>query len=138
MNNKILEIIKTYEKPGDFTHVSVTESMIESAEKALEVKLPKQYIEFLKLFGHGGIAGIEVLGIGKTGRLIFVDTTLDYREEGLLPNFVVIENVDEWLMCLDCTTEKVVSWDFSGYIREDYTNFDEYLLEQINNAVENI
>ncbi len=112
--------------------------MISDAEHILNVKLPEQYISFLKLFGHGGIGGIETLGIGKTGRFIFADMTMDYREEDLPANLVVIENVDEWLNCIDCNTEKIVSWDFSGYIKEDYECFDDYLIDQMESAIENM
>ena len=100
--------------------------------------LPEQYIVFLKRFGHGGIGGIEVMGFGLTGRMIFVDTTMDYRKDDLPENLVVIENVDEWLTCIDCNTGKIVSWDFSGYIKEDYDCFDDYLIDQMNGAIENM
>lgn len=138
MNARILNTIKKYEKHGDFTHATVTDEMIVAAEKILNVKLPKQYISFLQMFGHGGIGGLEVLGVGLTGRMLFVDTTLDYREEELPDNLVAIENVDEWLTCIDCNTEKIVSWDFSGYIKEDYACFDDYLIDQMKIAIENM
>lgn len=35
------------------------------------------------------------MGVGLTGRKIFVDATLEYRNEELFENLVVIENVDE-------------------------------------------
>lgn len=44
----------------------------------------------------------------------------DMRNETLPVNLVVIENVDEWLTCVDCNTGKIVSWDFTRYIKEDY------------------
>ena len=138
MNTSILETIKKYEEPGDFTHYTVTDDMIATAESALNVKLPEQYITFLKMQGHGGICGLEVMGVGLTGRMIFVDTTMDYRDEELPDNLVAIENVDEWLTCIDCNTEKIVSWDFSGYIKEDYACFDDYLMDQMNSAIENM
>ena len=138
MNTQLLDIIKKYEQPGDFNHATVTDEMIENAEELLGVKLPKQYVDFLKMFGHGGIGGIEIIGIGLTGRLIFVEMTLDYRDEGLPNNLVVIENVDEWIDCIDCNTGKVVSWDFTGYIKEDYSCFDDYLMDQMNSAIENM
>ena len=138
MNTQILETIQKYEEPGDFTHAVVTDEMIATAENALGVKLPQQYLDFLKMYGHGGIGGIETLGIGLTGRMIFVDTTMDYRDEELPSNLVVIENVDEWLTCIDCNTGKIVSWDFTGYIKEDYSCFDDYLIDQMNNAIENM
>lgn len=138
MNDVIKNLINQYEQKGDFNYATVTDNMIAAAEEQLGVKLPEQYIDFLKEYGHGGIAGIEVMGIGLTGRMLFVDTTLEYREDDLPDNLVVIENVDEYLTCIDCDTEKIVSWDFSGYIKEEYSSFDEYLVDQMNSAIENI
>jgi hypothetical protein len=138
MNTQILDIIKKYEQPGDFNYASVTDEMLENAEKVLGLKLPNQYVDFLKMFGHGGIGGIEIIGIGLTGKLIFVERTLDYRDEGLPNNLVVIENVDEWIDCIDCNTGKVVSWDSTGYIKEDSSCFDDYLMDQMNSAIENM
>ena len=138
MNKQIIDTINQYEEPGDFTHTIVTDEMISMAEQNLNIKLPEQYITFLKMFGHGGICGLEIMGFGLTGRMIFVDATLDYRKENLPQNLVVIENVDEWVMCIDCNTGKVVSWDFSGYIKEDYACFDDYLIVQMNSAIENM
>ena len=123
---------------GDFNYASVTDDMISDAEEILGVKLPNQYVDYIKMFGHGGIAGVEILGVGLTGKMIFVESTLEYRADELPGNLVVIENVDEWLMCLDCDTGKVVSWDFTGYIKEEYDSFDDYLMDQMNNAIENI
>ena len=108
MNNLIIETIKKHEGPGDFTHAMVTDEMIKTAENILNVKLPEQYIAFLQTLGHGGIGGIEILGVGITGHMIFVDSTLDYRDKGLPDDLVVIENVDEWLTCIDCNTHKIV------------------------------
>lgn len=138
MKEFILETIKKYEKPGDFTYTVVSDEMITAAEQVLSVKLPEQYISFLQMFGHGGIGGLEIMGFGLTGRMIFVDTTLDYRDENLPKNLVVIENVDEWLTCIDCNNGKIVSWDFSGYIKDDYDCFDDYLIDQLNNVIENL
>ena len=138
MNDIILNTIKKYEVKGDFNYASVTDDMISDAEEILGVKLPNQYVDYIKMFGHGGIAGGEILGVGLTGKMIFVESTLEYRADDLPGNLVVIENVDEWLMCLDCDTGKVVSWDFTGYIKEEYDSFDDYLMDQMNNAIENI
>ena len=138
MNTLILDTIKRYEQPNDFTHVTVTDDMIATAETILNIKLPDQYVSFLKMFGHGGIGGLEVMGFGLTGRMIFVDTTMEHREEGMPENLVTIENVDEWLTWIDCNTGKIVSWDFSGYIKEDYDCFDDYLIDQMNSVIENL
>lgn len=138
MNTLILDTIKRYEQPNDFTHTTVTDDMITAAETMLNLKLPEQYVSFLKMFGHGGIGGLEVMGFGLTGRMIFVEATMDYRKENMPDNLVVIENVDEWLTCIDCKTGKIVSWDFGGYIKEDYDCFDDYLIDQMNSVIENL
>ena len=138
MNNLIESLIRNNETEGDFNHATVSSSMIESAESKLSLKLPDEYKEFLFRYGHGGIGGFEILGVGLTGRLIFQDVTLDYRNDGLPENLVVIENADEWLMCIDCNTGKIVSWDMGGTIRDKYNSFDEYLLDHLQNAIDNL
>ena len=138
MNKQIIDMINKYEVAGDFNYATVTEEMIKEAEEKLGVKLPDQYVEFVKRYGHGGIGGIEIIGVGLTGRMIFVETTLEYRNEDLPTNLVVIENVDEYLVCLNCDNDKVVSWDYTGYIKEDYNCFDDYLIDQMNIAIENL
>ena len=50
----------------------------------------------------------------------------------------MIENADEWLYCIDANTGKVVSWDMSGFIKEEYDSFDDYLIGQMNDAIENM
>ncbi|MBQ7501500.1 SMI1/KNR4 family protein [bacterium] len=137
MTEKIRNLIKKYEVKGDFTHAEVSDAVIAAAEQTLNVKLPQQYIAFLKEFGHGGIGGIDTLGVGLTGRMIFLETTLEYRRYGLPQSFVVIENCDEWLYCIDCSSYKVVSWE-DGYAEDEYGSFDDYLAERINEAAENI
>ena len=138
MNNEIKDLISKYEVKGDFNYANVTDEMLCSAEKELGVNLPDQFKEYVKTFGYGGIGGIGILGVGLDGSIVFKDTTQDYRKEGLPDNLVVIENVDEWLECIDCNTGKIVSWDTSGYLKEDFDCFDEYLLSQMNDAIENL
>ncbi len=138
MNDSIKELIAQYEKPRDFTYAKVTEPELELAEKELNLTLPTQYIEFLKQYGHGGICGVCTDGIGLDGSYIFVENTLEYRAEGLPNHLIVIENVDEWLFCLDSNTGKVVSWDMSGFIKEEYETFDDYLIDQMNEAIDNM
>lgn len=75
MDKKLQFLIHDYEKPGDFTHASSSIKEIKLAEKELHVTLPKQYVDFLACYGHGGIGGIEIIGIGKSGKLLFVEET---------------------------------------------------------------
>lgn len=138
MNEAIKSLISEYEEPGDFTYARVTDIELETAEKELNLTLPQEYVEFLKNYGHGGICGCCTDGIGLDGSYVFVENTLEYRMEGLPESYIVIENADEWLYCIDANTGAVVSWDMSGYIQMEYNSFDEYLLDRMNDGIENM
>ena len=70
MYDKVVELINQYEEKGDFTYAVVNDVIIAEAEKVLNVNIPEQYQWFLKRYGHGGIGGIETLGVGKNGKTI--------------------------------------------------------------------
>ena len=89
--NSVFDLMKEYEERGDFAHSLVNENMIKEAEKKLKVRLPETYKRFLIEFGFGGLDGIEILGVAKNGRVVFVDTTLKLRELGMPQNLIVIE-----------------------------------------------
>ncbi len=138
MNNEIRNLIKKYEDDKDYTKMPLTEEITELVKKELGVTLPQQYQEYLNEYSHGGIAGVDILGIGLTGRVIFLDVTKSYREEGLPENFVVVENCDEWLYCLNCDTGEIYFWDPFGNVRKEFDSFDEFLLSEYKDAIENL
>ncbi len=138
MNDDIKKMIERYEEAGDFTHATVTDSIIQEAENLLGVKIPDQFVSFLKLYGHGGIGGICTNGVGIDGSLVFVDDTIESRNEGLPQKYIVIENCDEWLYCIDTETDEIVSWDQSGHIKQEYDCFDSYLIDQMREAIDNL
>ena len=137
MTEKLQKIIHDYERPEDFTHTQISTEQIEQAEKELHVLLPKQYVNFLICYGHGGINGIEIIGIGKTGRLLFVEETQKYRKYGLPEDYLVTEICDEWIYCIDCNTGKIVSWN-NSIIENCYHDFDSYLADRFHDAIENL
>ena len=110
MYDKVVEVINQYEKKGDFTYAVVNDVIIADAEKVLNVNIPEQYQWFLKRYGHGGIGGIETLGVGKNGKTIFVNKTLEFREYGLPNEMIVIENCDEWIYCIDTKNGNIDMW----------------------------
>ncbi|WP_432291347.1 SMI1/KNR4 family protein [Olsenella uli] len=138
MNNEITALARDYANDSFFTKVPVTDSMIEAAQGKLGIVLPGQYVDYLKTFGHGGIGGVEILGFGFDGSAMFIDDTLEYREFGLPKNLVVVENVDEWLYCLDCDTGKVVPWCQGEEVRSATPNFDEFVLDEFKDAIDNM
>jgi hypothetical protein len=137
MNDKITELIETYQRPNSFNHAPFTEKEKAHAQQELGVTLPEEYVAFLDRYGDGGLDGFEIFGIGLDGSNIFLQATLDYRKYGLPKNLVVIEDCDEWLECLDCDTGAVVSWSMDGDILPTAPTFDDFLLDKINNAIDN-
>jgi len=95
--------------------------------------LPGQYLDFLRTYGHGGIGGIEVIGIGRSRKMLFVSETLKYREFGLDNNLILLESCDEWVYCIDCNNNSIVSWSRED-IQNVYPDFDSYLLDRFTDA----
>lgn len=138
MNDQIRALIAQYEKDAHFTRVAPTEEMLESAQRLLGVTIPQQFIDYLMEYSHGGVGGIEVLGVGLTGTMLFLEATLWHRKHGLPNNLLVVENCDEWQECIDCDTGEVVSWDPIEGAIVDYPNFDAFLLDRTQDAIENL
>lgn len=139
MNQDIIRKISEYEQKGDFTYTSISDSDVHTIEQEMGVHIPEEYLWFLKTYGHGGLNGIETLGIGKNGKLIFKDATLKNREYGLPGNLIVIENCDEWLYCLDSNTGEVKMWAPNDAGTDDaYDSFIAYLDDRVNDAIENM
>ncbi|WP_169713503.1 SMI1/KNR4 family protein [Paludifilum halophilum] len=140
---EIIKLIAKYGEEDDFSG-NISYEHIQQIEVKLNVILPDSYKWFIKTFGHGGVAGIEVLGVTSKGVSTTLKTTLNYRRYGLPPAFVVIENVDEWLYCLDTSRMNnkecpVVDWDCFGNVgKEEFSNFYEFLLERFAEAIENL
>ena len=103
--------------------------MLASAQRLLGVTIPQQYVEFLDEYGHGGVGGVEILGVGPTGTMLFLEATLRYRKYGLPNNLLVIE---------DCDTGEVVSWDPVEGSIVDYSDFDAFLLDRAKDAIDNL
>lgn len=140
MLTDLYELIRRHERKGDFTHAVVTEEMLCEGGKKLGIKIPEEYQSFLKEFGHGGIDGIEAIGVGKNGKMMFEKETLKYRLYGLPNELIVIENCGEWLYCINSDDGKVVMWskgDNNGYTK-GFDNFEAYLYARINDMLENM
>lgn len=139
MPSELYTLIKKHESVGDFTHAGITDEKLNEAEKRMGIKIPEEYKYFLKEFGHGGIGGIEVLGIGKNGLLIFEKETLKYRTYGLPNELIIIENCDEWVYCINSDNGKVVMWSRGNlkYSRA-FDSFNAYLYDRVNDMLENM
>lgn len=138
MNSNLTGLIAQYEQAGDFTHKAPTKEMLVEAEQLLGITIPQQFIEFLQEYSYGGIGGITILGIGLDGSMAFLEVTLDYRKYGLPHNLLAVENCDEWLYCLDCETGEVVSWSQVDGVLPGYPSFDDFLLQDLEDAIANL
>lgn len=138
MYEKIYNLIKQNEIKGDFTYANMTEKMCTEAEAELGLSIPPAYKWFLNTFGHGGIGGIEIIGIGKTGKMLFVDATKKYRLYGLSNDLIVIENCDEWVYCIDSKNNNILMWSIgNNKCTIAYKNFETYLVDRIHDVLEN-
>ena len=79
------------------------------------------------------------MGVGKNGKMIFVEKTLEFRSYGLNDDKIVIENCDEWIYCIDVKTGAVMMWSQGDKkYKINYKNFIEYLNDRISDAIENM
>lgn len=138
MNDQILNMVDQHREDSFFTHAEFNDETRALAEQKLGLRLPEQYVEYLKTFGHGGVGGVDILGVGCNGSLIFVEETLLYRKYGLPKNLVVIENQDEWLVCIDSVTGKIVSWSQGEDVLPEHDCFDDYVIEEFHEAIDNL
>lgn len=137
MNKEIKDLIARYEDKGFFTRIAPTEEMLADVRQGLGLSVPDQYLEYLNTYSHGGI-GFEINGIGFDGSISFLEETLEYREDGLPNNLIVVENCDEWLYCIDANTGEIVSWAIDEDVRVEYPSFDDFLIDRLNDAAENL
>lgn len=136
----VQQLINKGIEEGDFTG-KADEDRINYAQELLGVSFPESYKWFLRNYGHGGIGGLEILGIARVEMPTCAEETLRFRKLGLPNNYVVIENCDEWIFCIDTSNIKegrcpVVDWDRKGTTRVRYSNFEEYLKDRVLEALD--
>ncbi|UAL47147.1 SMI1/KNR4 family protein [Sutcliffiella horikoshii] len=138
MNQKLLSMIKNFKEKRDFSG-EVSVQIIELCESKLEVVFPDEYREFLLKFGSGGICSVSVLGIENESYFSVEETTKKFRGLGVPHKYVVIENVDEFINCLNTEQNyNIIRWDeFSKKEVERYHSFDEYLEDSFQEAIDN-
>ncbi|WP_082380793.1 SMI1/KNR4 family protein [Bacillus sp. CHD6a] len=66
------------------------------------------------------------------------EVTKKYRELDLPHHYVVIQNVEEFIYCLDTEQNNIIRWDeFSKKEVVRYSSFDEYLEDSFQEAIDN-
>lgn len=138
MNNKIIDMINEYEEENDF-YGKISEDVIKYVEKKLSIIFPESYKCFILNYGSGGICGVEILGVENKDDSSVIHTTERYRRLGLDSGCVVIEDLGEFIMCIDTNDEdKIIRWDRVNRNKEyRYDNFYEYLIDTFQEAIDN-
>ncbi|TCW44487.1 SUKH superfamily protein [Bacillus thuringiensis] len=146
MNDKIISIINTYEKDGDFMG-GVNQDIVQQAAQILNISFPYSYRWFLNQYGSGGIDGMDIHGCeGTAADSSVVYHTKLYREKYDLPlQYIILEDIDGTVTCLDTSQMKdgecpVLLWN--RFSKEVYAitheNFSEYLLDYLQESVDNM
>lgn len=138
MNKTIEQMVSSYKEDSFFTFAAPSSQMLADVQEQLNVVLPEEYIDFLKAYGSGGIGGVEILGFNLDGSASFLDETFENRTFGLPQNFVVVENVDEWLYCIDCESGQVFSWNPEESLCFAFSSFDDFIISEFSDAIENL
>ena len=100
MNNKIIDMIKRYGEENDF-YGKISEDDIKLVEKSLGIIFPESYKWFILNYGSGGICGVEILGIENKEDSSVIHVTERYRKLGLENGCIVIEDLGEFIICID-------------------------------------
>lgn len=138
MKKQIINLIKQYEIENDF-YGKVSEDDIKYVEESLGITFPESYKWFIGNYGSGGICGVDILGIEKKDNSSVFNATKRYRKLGLDSGCAVIEDLGEFIMCIDTNNEnKVIRWDIATMNKEHrYDVFYEYLLDTFQEAIDN-
>lgn len=140
LQTKIIKLFEDFKNEAIISGGITNDKIIEDAQNQLGLKLPEQYLWFINNYGSGGLAGVRIIGISKSSKLSFVEETLQYREQGLPNQLIVIEDSDEWIECIDTTNGNIVTWsiyDKNGVVFA-YNSFYEYLLDSFQEAIDNL
>jgi hypothetical protein len=146
--SKIEEIIKNYleeedEDIQDNFRGGASEEQLLEVEKILNINLPDSYRWFLKKYGSGGIAGININGIEAKQNVLY-DCTLVYATNYYHEKFqvdkkyIVIEVCGDYIMCLDTSENNnkeypVIMYTTHGEvdISRKKENFYDYFLDKL-------
>ncbi|WP_160680565.1 SMI1/KNR4 family protein [Clostridium sp. C8-1-8] len=143
LREKLKDLITIYYDEGLFIG-SIDQSLIDDIEIKLRVTLPESYKWYVKNYGSGGI-GTHIIGAVTKQNLPVVNSTERYRCYNMPDGLVVVADVGEWVYCLDTNRMKncecpVITWsmhDKDGII-DINNNFYEFLLESLNEAIDNL
>ncbi|AIQ11226.1 SMI1/KNR4 family protein [Paenibacillus durus] len=140
--DELIAFIHEHSDDTDFTG-GIPDADIEKIERELKVEFPQSYKWFLNNYGSGGLFGVDILGYGKSSIPSVVSNTERLRNLGLPPEYIVIENCEEFFYCIDAGTLldgdcPIISWDrVAGFSGKRADNFYDFLSNRLSEAKEN-
>ena len=131
-------MIKKYGEENDF-HGKINEDDIKLVEHSLSIIFPESYRWFIRNYGSGGICGVEILVIENKEDSSVIYGTERCRILGLESGCIVIEDLGEFIMCIDTNNrDKIIRWDRVNKNKEyRYNDFYEYLIDTFQEAIDN-
>ena len=141
MDKRIEKMIEEYRESDGIFGYPASEEEIRRAEEMLGVKFPEEYREYIQRYGIGGICGTFLEGIDGNEIPSVVKVTEDYRKYyGLEDNVVVIQDIDEFAMCM-----RTVDNDKAVYTRyrhvkklfKSYDSFTDFIIDEFQEGIDN-
>ncbi len=142
----IKDIINLMTKYEEFLNIegSVDEKIIESMEKKIGIVFPKEYREYLKLYGSGCVRGFSIAGVVPGFSLTVEESINNWRKKGLENKFIPIYDVDEFVYVLDSAIENGPVYIYRGdemiktNLSKVNNNFVEFVISQIENRIQDM
>ncbi|SFS41416.1 SMI1/KNR4 family protein [Marininema halotolerans] len=139
----IVQMMRDYAVKGEDYFDPMPESKLKEAEALLEVNFPDSYKWYIQNYGHGGLEGVEILGIAQIAMPV-VETTIDYRQYGLPQQYIVIEDCGEYVYCLDTSRMEneecpIINWAIWEPIPiDEFDDFYSFLIDRFQGTIDNM
>lgn len=144
---EIERLMNLYKKDVYFSG-KVEEKIINEMEKAIGLKLPIEYKEYVKTFGAGGISGVDIIGIEINAINNKVNTSIltyleIWRKRGLEEKYIPVMHVDDIVYFVDGTEEDsavyVYYWGMGTKgIGKCFESFFDFVLDQMANTIDDL
>lgn len=141
---EIKEIVKRNKDEILFIAGGIASDDIKQMEKALGVVFSLDYKIFLQEYGGCSVLGVTIFGVTALPYPSVVDITEEYRQYGLPNRYIVYENCDEYVNCIDADPSserfgETISWSYVDKKVHYYgRNFFESFILELSDAEENL
>ncbi|MDM5461102.1 SMI1/KNR4 family protein [Bacillus cereus] len=111
----------------------VSAAEIKQAEEKLQFNFPEQYKKFLSELGIISLNGHEVFGLGTSGYLNVVESTLEEQqfEEALTTDYIVIENMGSEGILILLHKDGMVYECANGSVKLIFNSLVDYLNQEV-------